>query len=151
VGAGRRTEREEQVLTEHETTTAVFDVGDLISAYTGRLVSREHMSGVHRILDHLTGDTLFTHQLPAALEAVAPALVEQHPWLAEVAVPETVRDDATAAAFVDEMAAKYGAGHVVRPVPEVWGRHDPLADLESMLRPDQQVVVVVVPDGASRD
>jgi len=137
------------VLTEHETTTAVFDIGDLISVATGRLVSRDHISGVHRILDHLTGDVLFTHQLPAAMEAVQAGLVNQHPWLAEVVVPETVCDEATASAFVNEMAAKYGAEHVVRAVPEAWGRHDPLADLQSMLRPDQQVMVVVVPDDAS--
>jgi len=140
-------------MTDFVTTTAefdIFDIGDLISVATGRLVSRDHMSGVHRILDHLTGDVLFSHQLPTAMEAVRAGLVEQHPWLAEVVVPESVCDDASASAFVNEMAAKYGAEHVVRSVPEAWGRHDPLggSGVDVTTGPAGQVVVVVVPDGA---
>jgi hypothetical protein len=52
----------------------LFHIGDVLSLTTGRLVSPQAMDGVHEILDFLTGNKLWTHQLPRACE-------ECHPWL----------------------------------------------------------------------
>ncbi len=61
-----------------------FHLGDVLSITTQRLVSPRHMVGVYDILNFMTGDNLFTHQLPRAANECKPYLLEQFPKLAEV-------------------------------------------------------------------
>lgn len=58
-----------------------FHISDILSVTTGRLVSLRHMDGVYDILNYLTGDDLFTHQLPRANRQCLPWLREQFPDL----------------------------------------------------------------------
>jgi hypothetical protein len=52
-----------------------------MSVTTGLLVSSRHMEGVYEILNFLTGDKLFTHQLPRAMTECEPWLRSQYPQL----------------------------------------------------------------------
>ena len=61
----------------------LFSVSDVLSATTGRLVSDRHMEGIYEILNFLTGDNLFTHQLPRAMNECKPWLRSQFPALME--------------------------------------------------------------------
>ncbi len=56
-----------------------FHIGDILSITTGRLVSNRHIDGVYDILNFMTGDNLFTHQLPRAAEECRPSLIGQFP------------------------------------------------------------------------
>lgn len=58
-----------------------FSLGDVLSITTGRLLSERHIDGVYDILNWMTGDDLFTHQLPRAGRACEPWLIEQYPTL----------------------------------------------------------------------
>jgi len=58
-----------------------FHISDVLSVTTGRLVSYRHMDGVYAILNFLTGDNLFTHQLPRAMDECRPWLRTQFPKL----------------------------------------------------------------------
>lgn len=58
-----------------------FHISDVLSVTTGRLVSSRHMEGVYDILNFLTGDNLFTHQLPRASRECEPWLRTQFPKL----------------------------------------------------------------------
>lgn len=58
-----------------------FSLGDVLSITTGRLLSERRIDGVYDILNWMTGDNLFTHQLPRASESCAPWLIEQYPQL----------------------------------------------------------------------
>lgn len=58
-----------------------FHLGDILSITTGRLVSPRHMDGIYDILNFLTDDNLFTHQLPRVCREVAPWMREQYPDL----------------------------------------------------------------------
>jgi len=127
------------------TDTQAFHIGDLLSISTGALVSPEHIGGVYKILNHLTGDNLMTHQLPLACNAVRPDLIQQHPWLANITAPEFTGGEPQVKAWVEEQGAEHGFLHPLTPVPNSWGTHDPITDLFNM-KPDAQVVVVEVPD-----
>ena len=59
--------------------TKQFHLGDVLSITPGRLVSPRHMEGVYEILNFMTVDNLFTHQLPRACDECGPYLVEQFP------------------------------------------------------------------------
>jgi hypothetical protein len=58
-----------------------FSLGDVLSITTGRLLSERHMDGVYDILNWMTGDNLYTHQLPRDGKACEPWLIEQYPQL----------------------------------------------------------------------
>ena len=58
-----------------------FSLGDVLSITTGRLLSERRMDGIYDILNWMTGDNLFTHQLPRAAKECKPWLIEQYPQL----------------------------------------------------------------------
>src|SRR5688572_11411688 len=93
-----------------------FHISDVLSAYSGYLVSTRHMTGVYEVLNFLTGDNLFTHQLPRAMDECQPHLLKQHPVLAEIdcsgLTPETL------SAWVERTVAKYGETLEIEPLPD---------------------------------
>jgi hypothetical protein len=61
----------------------LFHISDVLTATTGRLVSSRHMAGAYDIYNFLTGDNLFTHQLPRVARESQPWLKAQFPRLVE--------------------------------------------------------------------
>lgn len=129
-------------------TTKAFHLGDILSVTTDRLVSPRHIDGIYDILSWMTGDNLFTHQLPRACDECKGPLLAQHPDLAAVQVPEFT--GGSLKADVDEWLAAqvaiYGETREVAPLAA--GEHariDPLAELRA-IRPDAEIIPVVVPD-----
>lgn len=123
-----------------------FHIGDVLSVISGRLVSPDLMSGLHRFLDYMTGDQLFTHQLPRAMRVCAETLRERYPHLAEVEIPDDVgRRHLEWLALV---VKAHGETVDVDPLPGgVWMRRDPIAELEEMVGPQRTLVVVEAPQG----
>jgi hypothetical protein len=58
-----------------------FHISDVLSVTTGRLVSTRRIGGVYDVLNFLTGDELYTHQLPRASDECKPWLRTQFPAL----------------------------------------------------------------------
>lgn len=123
-----------------------FDLGDILSITTGRLVSRRHIDGVYDILGYMTGESLFTHQLPRASRECEGPLLAQHPQLAEVVVPDDFGGSKEAVyAWLDEQAARYGATLPVAPLAaDDHTPIDPITELR-MMRPDVPIIAVEVP------
>lgn len=65
-----------------------FHTGDVLSVTTGVLLSPTLMDGIYKILNFMTNDNLFTHQLPRAARECAPYLLKQFPQLATLPYPE---------------------------------------------------------------
>lgn len=59
----------------------LFDVATVLSVTTGRLLCE--MDGIYEILNFMTGDTLYTHQLPRASRECEPSMLAQYPTLME--------------------------------------------------------------------
>jgi hypothetical protein len=136
------------------TGTRTFHLGDILSVTTGRLVSPRHMDGIYDILGWMTGDNLFTHQLPRAMDECQGPLLAQHPDLAAVTVPGDFGDGEHAgqavANWLAGQAAIYGETREVAPLAAAdHTRIDPIAELRAMIRPDAEIIGVVVPGGAS--
>lgn len=128
-------------------TARSFHLGDILSVTTGCLVSPRHMDGIYDLLNFMTGDDLFTHQLPRASRECEPHLKAQHPDLADVEVPEFPASAAAKAAveaWVAEQVVRFGEYHEVTPLPV--GDHtriNPLDEL-AMNYPNITVIPVVV-------
>lgn len=118
-----------------------FHLGDILSVTTGLLVSPSHIGGVYDILNWMTGDNLFTHQLPRAAEECKPELLRQHPDLAKVVTRE-LHGEAEVAAWLTEQVAIYGEYLEVTPLaPEDHTRIGPLTELQ-MMRPGMPIVAI---------
>jgi hypothetical protein len=123
-----------------------FDLGDVLSVTTGRLVSRRGVDAMYDLLGYMTGDTLWTHQLPRAWEECSPALLAQHPDLADVPVPDEFDGEEHVWRWLAEQVTRYGKSREVRPLdPADHTSIDPLAELR-MMRPDLPVIAVELPE-----
>lgn len=63
-----------------------FDIGAVLSVTTGKLLCP--FDELHEALDGLTGESLFTHQLPRAAESARAYVFSIHPELKSIEVPE---------------------------------------------------------------
>lgn len=118
-------------------------LADLLSITTGVLLSHDHMGGVYRTLNFLTGDSLMTHQLPAACDVMRPVLLAQMPWLATVAPPHEAATDELMA-WRDWAELEYGTEfEVTAPPSSLWGEHDAIQELIDMVGADRVIPVVL--------
>lgn len=63
-----------------------FTTATIISVTDGRLLCP--MDDVYAILNHMTGESLFTHELPGAMEKCAPFILAQHPGICSMMPPK---------------------------------------------------------------
>jgi hypothetical protein len=131
------------------TGSAFFGLGQVLSITTGRLLC--DMGEVYEILNHITGDNLFTHALPRANRFAAPLVLELFPQLRKAEEESNQsRLDALLATTEKPMdAVKEWLASLDLPesfeLPtwaDAWLAVDPLAELEAMKRPGQEVIVV---------
>lgn len=117
-----------------------FHLGDILSITTGRLVSLTHIGGVYEILNFMTGDSLFTHQLGRASNECRPHLLKQHPQLAEIAEPDLTPE--TFRAWLDEQIARFGETLPVEPLPQHAHEFiDPISELAETIHPARIIVL----------
>lgn len=109
--------------------TKTFGLGDVLSITTGILVAPDRMDAVYRILNYMTGDNLYTHQLPRACRAVAPVILQQHPKLAEIHLEKMDKDDVDAT--VSRLAETYGNEFSLTPMAD-YQHQDPISELLSL-------------------
>ena len=137
--------------------TKQFHLGDVLSITTERLVSPRHISGVYDILNFMTGDNLFTHQLPRASDECKPFLLEQFPQLATPEMDFAVAElcemletksgkaevEKLVAGWLAKQVAKYGEMFAVKPIPKVAHQfRNPIAEALDMVGKSTRIVVV---------
>jgi hypothetical protein len=123
--------------------TRTFPLADVLSVTTDRLLSRSHMDGLYTLLGYMTGQNLFTHQLVDAADKARPALLEQHPHLANVVPPDGL-DQADLMAWLVEAERVYGEEIEVTPLAD-WAHRDPIEDLCDKIGAEKVFVVPVPP------
>jgi len=94
--------------------TREFDLGDVLSVTTGKLVSPRHIQGVYDILDFLFSTNFWTHELPAACAAARPVLIAQYPDLAGVDATSVDADNWRD--WLDQQKAALGATRMVTAI-----------------------------------
>ena len=140
-----------------------FHLGDVLSITADRLVSPRHTSGVHDILNFMSGESLFTHQLGRVVKECAPYLLKQFPGLdspqMQFALGELVEMLKTPSGKKDPeklvtewmskvISGKYGINlplcgeyknmlDVERLQPDVHERIDPKSELAERFHPDR--------------
>lgn len=119
-----------------------FSLGDVLTVATGRLLTRRGMSGVYDILNFMTGDDLYTHQIPRALEECGPHMRRQHPQVVLIEVPEVLESQENVWSWLASQEAVHGDSFCVTPIPaEDHASIDPLTEL-AQIAGDKPIVVV---------
>ncbi|MFE2046379.1 hypothetical protein ACFXAZ_36755 [Streptomyces sp. NPDC059477] len=103
---------------------ATIPLADALSITTDRLVSRRKMAGIYETLRIMTGQDIYTHQLDDVADAVAPALVQQHPFLAHLKPPPGI-DAPDLLAWLIEAERVHGETITVEPISD-WTHQDPV-------------------------
>lgn len=120
----------------------LFHLGDILSITTGRLVSKNNIGGVYEILNFMTSDNLFTHQLGRASDECKPALLAQHPQLATVTGEEVTAENFNG--WFEAQCAEYGNALMVQKLPAHAHEFiDPMSELAEKIHPDKIVTVAL--------
>ncbi|MFJ1653478.1 hypothetical protein ACIOC2_19225 [Streptomyces sp. NPDC088337] len=118
----------------------LFPLADVLTVTTGRLLSHRHMDGVYGILNYMTGESLFTHQLPRAADVCGPALLAQHAQLQGVKPPEDI-DGADLKKWLANAEREYGEELPVAPLTAgTWETRNPIEELCDMVGPEKVYV-----------
>lgn len=126
-----------------------FPLGHVLSVTTGRCCC--DVSGIYEILNHVTGDNLFTHVIPRAIRFAGPLILAEYPELAAAgseAEMNRLSDEVKLAkepmAGVKKWLSSLNlrSGYEIASHAEVWLSMDPLAELEGMVGKEKIVTVV---------
>lgn len=115
-----------------------FKLEEVLSAIYGILLC--DIGKVYEVLDFVTGDSLFTHQLPRAGKQCQPLIEKQHPFLKEIDLtginPENWNERLVA------IKAKYPNEIELIPVNE-WQHVDRVKEAIEMMGGDESKVIVI--------
>jgi len=128
-----------------------FHISDVLSITHGRLVSTRHMDGIYDICNFLTGDNIFTHQLPRVISECKGWLLTLHPALHEL--PLVTDEEILAMKLVSGKPAEwwrlwvqaqiehFGEYLDVEPMPkDIHEFKDPIAEAVEMVGKDRVIV-----------
>ena len=126
--------------------TKSFHLGDVLSVTTGKLASPSHMDGLYKILNYMTRDNLYTHQLPRARRECEPELLRQFPQLVGLETPEFTEESEVKSWLAEQVTRFSATLKVSRLAANDHTFIDPLKELESIVGPGK-IVVIVAPEG----
>jgi len=99
------------------------------------------MDGIYDILNYMTDDDLFTHQLPRAKEECTPHILAQYPQLEDV--DTSMVNGENWEKWLNEQVKKFGEKLPLKPL--ISGFHkekDPVEEAEEMMKGKGKVITV---------
>ncbi len=126
--------------TPNSVETRQFNTADVLSVVTGRLMAK--IDGLYEVLNWMTGESVFTHQLPRISREAQPVLLAAHPLLqqaideAEQVTQENYKE------WRQTWEDRYGPTIAVPKFnADTHERIDPMSELSEMVHPDKIIVV----------
>ena len=120
--------------------TKEFPTADVLSTITGRLMAQ--IGGVYEVLNWMTGESVYTHQIPRISREAKPVIIALHPELAAtVEEAEQVNGD-NYQLWLATWEARYGpAISVPKFTAHTHESIDPLSELAERVHPDKIIVI----------
>lgn len=116
-----------------------FKLESVLSAVRGILLCP--IGDVYDVLNFLTGDNLYTHQLPRAGEICQAPVFAQHPFLKDIVLDGINRQNWKER--LDEIKSKYPNEVELSPIQN-WEHKDPIGELQDMVG-DKPIAIVQAP------
>lgn len=124
----------------------IFETRALLTVTTGRLLCE--IGDVYKLLNHMTGENLFTHQLPRAMDECSPWLLLWYPELAKATAELPILDTMMLEHGPEDGLKRWLDSLCERPcyevkrLPVIRRIHDPIAELVEMTGDERKVIVV---------
>lgn len=128
--------------------TVIWDLGTILSVTTGTLFAK--IENIYKILKYMTGEDIYTHQIPRVCSEMSVVIFEQYPQLRDVDTSNV--NQGNWKEFLDEMIGKYGKELPI--VPSGIFSHkkiDPQEELEQMMKGREGDILVVDEDFFGKD
>jgi hypothetical protein len=111
----------------------LFHIGAVLSVTHDKLLCPSGFRGIQEFLDFMTGESLYTHQLPRAARVCGPYLLFLHPELENIEVPGWVNSEDNLRKWLDSITPIYSNYLDIEPLPEgYWQPKDPIQELEDL-------------------
>ncbi len=113
--------------------TKEFDLGAILNISTSRLFT--NMDDVYDVLNYLTGDEIYSHQIPRVMKTAKSYVLSLYPELEGIGVDVAISSFEDAKAFVDEQKKTFGEKLPLSPMSKADGYipMDPIEEAEEML------------------
>lgn len=121
-------------MTEH-----TFSIGQVLTALTGRLLCS--VDDLYAVLNYLTGESLYTHQLPRAFRVAAPHVAQQFPDLAVLDWSGVNQE--TWKSWLAEQEQRFGKTLTLEPLPTgAYEAQEPLSELAEMMGGIDRIIAI---------
>ncbi len=109
-----------------------FDLGTVLSLTTHRMLSE--MDKIQDALEYVTGDPIWTHQIPRVMGQVTPYVLSLYPQLEGVGLNEPINSKEEAIAFVNSQKEVFGDSLPLSPMSKSDGYSyvDPIEEAVEM-------------------
>lgn len=126
-------------------TTKLFPTASVLSTITGVLVSEQGIGAVYEVLNWMTGESVYTHQIPRIGEEARPVVLELHPHLAQACEEAKQINPDNWRQWLETWEERYGDMIAVpKMTADQHERIDPLSELAERVHPDK--IIIVSPD-----
>ena len=122
--------------------TKEFPTADVLSTITGRLMGE--IGGVYEVLNWMTGESVFTHQIPRIGREATPVVLAAHPQLAQAIEEAEQVNPENWRTWRQTWEDRYGPTiSVPKFKADDHERIDPLSELAEKVHPDKIIVLDV--------
>ncbi len=122
--------------------TKQFATADVLSTITGRLMGE--IGGVYEVLNWMTGESVFTHQLPRISREATPVVLATHPLLAQAVEEAEQVSPENFKQWRQTWEDRYGPVIAVPKFTANTHEHiDPMSELSEKVHPDNIIPIVV--------
>lgn len=120
--------------------TKIFSTRDVLSTVTGRLMG--DMGGIYEVLNWMTGESVFTHQIPRISREAVPVILAMHPALQQAIDESEQVTQENYATWRETWEDRYGPAIAIPKFnADTHESIDPMSELAEMVHPDKIVAV----------
>ncbi|TCM56192.1 hypothetical protein C8J36_103564 [Rhizobium sp. PP-F2F-G48] len=125
-------------------TTKIFPVDAVMSTVTGILVSEAGIGCIYEVLNWMTGESVYTHQIPRISREAAPVLIALYPDMQSAIDEASQVNGDNWREWLATWRARYG-DEIAVPVMNIaqHERIDPMSELVEMVSPERIVTIGV--------
>lgn len=115
----------------NENNERTFDLGTVLTVTSGRLFTS--MDNVYDILNYLSNDEIYTHQIPRVMTVAKSYVLERYPQLDGVGKDVVINNKQDVETFIDEQKSIYGDSFGLSPMTdEIYQHIDPIDEIVDM-------------------
>lgn len=117
-----------------------FATCDVLSTVTGVLIAK--IDGVYEVLSWMTGESVFTHQIPRISREAQPVIVARHPYLQQAIDEASQVNRDNYAQWRQTWEDRYGLTIAVpKLTADTHERIDPISELAEKVHPDKIITI----------